>query len=56
MKFSSRMNSLQDEALLNAFENIENKDMISFSAGFPSQETYPVEGGNLRYSCKTHPL
>jgi len=43
MKFSSRMNSLQDEALLNAFENIENKDMISFSAGFPSQETYPVE-------------
>ncbi len=43
MKFASRMDSLKDKALLNAMELTETDDMISFSAGFPSPETYPVE-------------
>ncbi|MDF2656550.1 MAG: PLP-dependent aminotransferase family protein [Bacillota bacterium] len=43
MKFASRMECLQDKALLNAMELTETEDMISFSAGFPSSETYPVE-------------
>ncbi len=43
MKFASRMECLQDKALLNAMELTETADMISFSAGFPSPETYPVE-------------
>lgn len=43
MKFASRMECLQDKALLNAMELTETEDMISFSAGFPSPETYPVE-------------
>lgn len=43
MKFASRMDYLQDKALLNAMELIETEDMISFSAGFPSPETYPVD-------------
>jgi DNA-binding transcriptional MocR family regulator len=37
------MEHLQDKALLNAMELTETADMISFSAGFPSPETYPVE-------------
>jgi Transcriptional regulators containing a DNA-binding HTH domain and an aminotransferase domain (MocR family) and their eukaryotic orthologs len=37
------MECLQDKALLNAMELTETPDMISFSAGFPSPETYPVE-------------
>jgi DNA-binding transcriptional MocR family regulator len=37
------MERLQDKALLNAMELTETPDMISFSAGFPSPETYPVE-------------
>ena len=43
MKFASRMEFLVDKALLNAMELTETDDMISFSAGFPSSETYPVE-------------
>ncbi len=43
MKFASRMECLKDKALLNAMELTETADMISFSAGFPSPETYPVE-------------
>lgn len=43
MRFASRMERLQDKALLNAMELTETEDMISFSAGFPSPETYPVE-------------
>ncbi|HWQ77627.1 MAG TPA: PLP-dependent aminotransferase family protein [Anaerovoracaceae bacterium] len=43
MRFASRMERLQDKALLNAMELTETADMISFSAGFPSPETYPVE-------------
>ncbi|QOX64243.1 PLP-dependent aminotransferase family protein [Anoxybacterium hadale] len=42
MRFASRMECLQDKALLNAMELTETEDMISFSAGFPSSETYPV--------------
>ena len=42
MKFASRMECLQDKALLNAMELTETEDMISFSAGFPSPETYPI--------------
>jgi DNA-binding transcriptional MocR family regulator len=37
------MECLKDKALLNAMELTETADMISFSAGFPSPETYPVE-------------
>jgi DNA-binding transcriptional MocR family regulator len=43
MRFASRLERLQDKALLNAMELTETADMISFSAGFPSPETYPVE-------------
>ncbi len=43
MKFASRMECLQDKALLDAMELTETADMISFSAGFPSPETYPVQ-------------
>lgn len=43
MKFAGRMDYLQDKALLNAMELTETDDMLSFSAGFPSPETYPVE-------------
>ena len=37
------MECLQDKALLDAMELTETADMISFSAGFPSPETYPVQ-------------
>lgn len=43
MRFAARMEYLQDKALLNAMELTETADMISFSAGFPSPESYPVE-------------
>lgn len=43
MKYASRLEFLQDKELLNAMELTETEDMISFSAGFPSWETYPVE-------------
>jgi 2-aminoadipate transaminase len=43
MNFAGRMDFLQDKELLNAMELTETEDMISFSAGFPSPETYPVE-------------
>lgn len=42
MKYASRINCLEDKSLLNAFEMTETEDMISFSAGFPSGETYPL--------------
>ena len=41
MRYASRIEALSDKSLLNAFEVIETPDMISFSAGFPSPETYP---------------
>jgi DNA-binding transcriptional MocR family regulator len=43
MKYAKRLNRLEDKSLLNAFQLVEEKDMISFSAGFPSSETYPVD-------------
>lgn len=43
MKFASRIHNLEDRSLLNAFELTETKDMISFSAGVPSGETYPLD-------------
>lgn len=43
MRFSSRIDCLEDRSLLDAFELTETEDMISFSAGFPSGETYPLE-------------
>ena len=43
MKYAKRLNRLEDKSLLNAFQLTEDKDMISFSAGFPSSETYPVD-------------
>jgi len=43
MKYAKRLNRLEDKSLLNAFQLVEDKDMISFSAGFPSSETYPVD-------------
>ena len=43
MKFATRLDCLQDKALLNAMELTETEDMISFSAGFPSPDTYPLD-------------
>ena len=43
MKYAKRLAHLEDKSLLNAFQLAENKDTISFSAGFPSAETYPVD-------------
>ena len=43
MKYASRINCLEDRSLLDAFELIETEDTISFAAGFPSGETYPLE-------------
>lgn len=43
MKYASRISSLEDRSLLDAFEMTETEDMISFSAGFPSGETYPLD-------------
>jgi len=43
MKYATRLGWLEDKALLNAFQMTETKDMISFSAGFPSSETYPLK-------------
>lgn len=43
MRYASRIDCLADKSLLNAFELAETEDMISFSAGFPSSETYPLE-------------
>ena len=42
MKYSSIIECLEDRSMLNAFELVETDDMISFSAGFPSPETYPL--------------
>lgn len=43
MRFASRISCLEDTSMLDAFELIETDDMISFSAGFPSPETYPLD-------------
>ena len=43
MKVASRMEALRDGSLLAAFQATEKPELISFSAGFPSTETYPIE-------------
>lgn len=43
MRFASRMGALEDKELLNLMELAETEDTISFSGGFPSPETYPLE-------------
>ncbi len=42
MRYASRMEALSDPSLLRAFEGSVT-DTISFSAGFPSAETYPLK-------------
>lgn len=43
MEYSSRMEALKEGSLLKAFQESEKSNLISFSAGFPSTETYPIE-------------
>lgn len=43
MRYAKRLEVLEDRSLLNAFELKETDGMISFSAGFPSAEAYPLE-------------
>jgi DNA-binding transcriptional MocR family regulator len=44
LQFASRIERLEDKSLLIAMEQaIETDDTISFSGGFPSSETYPIE-------------
>lgn len=43
MQFATRISRLEDRSMLNAFEIMETEDMISFSAGTPSPDTYPIE-------------
>lgn len=43
MKFSKRIEKMQDRELLRLMELAEAPDMISFAGGFPSPETYPLK-------------
>lgn len=43
MRLANRMKNIVDKELLNAMELTEVADVISFSGGFPSPETYPIE-------------
>ena len=43
MKYAKRLGVLEDRSLLDAFELKETNEMISFSAGFPSAEAYPLK-------------
>ena len=43
MNYAKRLSWLEDQSLLKAFQLAETEDMISFSAGFPSSETYPLD-------------
>ena len=43
MRFAHRMARLEDKELLSLMELAEAPDMISFSGGFPSPETYPIQ-------------
>lgn len=43
MEYSLRMEALKERSLLKAFQESEKSNLISFSAGFPSTETYPIE-------------
>ena len=42
MEYSEKVITLKGEPLLRAFQESESKDYISFSAGFPSPDTYPI--------------
>ena len=57
MEYSARMATLKGESLLRAFQEPERANQISFSAGFPSQETYPVDKieQSLLRVMKNHP-
>jgi 2-aminoadipate transaminase len=43
MRFARRMGKLDDKELMNLMELAEAPDIISFSGGFPSPETYPMD-------------
>ncbi len=43
MRLAHRMARLEDKELLSLMELAEAPDMISFSGGFPSPETYPIQ-------------
>ncbi len=43
MQFASRISRLEDKSMLDAFEIMETEDMISFSAGTPAPDTYPID-------------
>lgn len=43
MRFSNVIDCLEDRTMLDSFELVETDDMISFSAGVPSPESYPIE-------------
>lgn len=43
MKFADRILRLEDRSLLEVFELPASDQMISFSGGFPSPETYPMK-------------
>ncbi|MDD3349993.1 MAG: PLP-dependent aminotransferase family protein, partial [Eubacteriales bacterium] len=43
MKFASRMSRIKDRELLSLMELSDAKDIISFSGGFPSADSYPIE-------------
>ncbi|MBN7773850.1 PLP-dependent aminotransferase family protein [Clostridium aminobutyricum] len=43
MRYATRMDCLEDKSLLSVMEIQETDDMILFTGGFPSPETYPLE-------------
>jgi len=42
MRFANRIGTLEDKELLSLMQLSERPDIISFSGGFPSPETYPI--------------
>lgn len=43
MRYARRMKNMEDKELLNLMEVVDIPDIISFSGGFPSPETYPIK-------------
>ena len=43
MRYANRMKLMEDKELLSLMELAEAKNVISFSGGFPSPDTYPIE-------------
>lgn len=43
MRYATRMSCLEDQSLLSVMEIQETEDMVLFTGGFPSPETYPLE-------------